>query len=96
MIDRIGVNGVYKYLPIAQNANSMMFICHKLVTARAACGSESTTARIIPLSYRKFYPGFPRFLVCNEEEFRWLAAVANGDVSFLTVCKELSIYDQAD
>ena len=96
MIDQIGVNGVYKYLPIAQNANSMMFIVHKLVTALALCRSESTTARIIPLSYRKFYPGFPHYLVCNEEEFGWLAAVVNGDVSFLTDIKELSINDQAN
>lgn len=75
-----------------------MFIVHKLVTARALCGSESTAARVIPLSYRHFIPDSPRFLVCNDEELGWLCDVLNGDVDFLSNLdvKELSIYDQAD
>lgn len=79
----------------------MMYIVHKLVTARALAAAEpikGTSARIIPLCYRHFIPDSPRFLVCNDEELGWLCDVLNGDVDFLSNLdvKELSIYDQAD
>lgn len=97
MIDQIGVNGVYNIWPIAQNANSTMYLCHKLVTARHLCGGVPTKVRVIPLSYRHFIPNSPRYLVCNDEELGWLCDVLNGDVDFLSFAgKEMTIYDQAD